>query len=46
MVTLPNQGDEEVLSIDLGGTKILIEELTINGKVLSKKRYDSIVTSQ
>ena len=35
-----------VLAIDLGGTKILIGELTLDGKVLQSKRYPSIVTSQ
>lgn len=35
-----------VLGIDLGGTKILIGELTLEGQVLQSKRYPSIVTSQ
>lgn len=35
-----------VLGVDLGGTKILIGELTLTGEVLSQKSYTSIVVSQ
>lgn len=35
-----------VIGIDLGGTKILIGELTCDGEVLQSKRYTSVVTSQ
>lgn len=31
-----------VLGVDLGGTKILIGELTLTGEVLSQKSYTSI----
>lgn len=37
---------ETVIGVDLGGTKILIGELTLDGEVLSKKLYPSNVTSQ
>lgn len=35
-----------VLGIDLGGTKVLIGELSLAGEVLQSKRYPSNVTSQ
>jgi glucokinase len=35
-----------VLGVDLGGTKILIGELTLTGEVLSQKSYTSTVVSQ
>lgn len=35
-----------VLGIDLGGTKILIGELSLSSEVLQSERYDSDVTSQ
>ncbi|MFV0393889.1 MAG: ROK family protein [Coprobacillaceae bacterium] len=35
-----------ILGVDLGGTKILIGEISITGEVLSKKNYSSVVTSQ
>ena len=37
---------ETVIGIDLGGTKILIGELTMSGEVLSYQYYTSVVTSQ
>ncbi|EOL45510.1 hypothetical protein RV11_GL000053 [Enterococcus phoeniculicola] len=37
---------ETILSVDLGGTKILIGEVTQEGKILSSKKYSSNVTSQ
>lgn len=35
-----------ILSVDLGGTKILIGEVCTDGTVLSSRRYSSTVTSQ
>ena len=49
LVTLPNEKGgkmETVIGIDLGGTKILIGELTMSGEVLSYQYYTSVVTSQ
>lgn len=37
---------ETVIGVDLGGTKILIGEVTMDGQVLSQKTYSSDVTSQ
>lgn len=37
---------ETVIGIDLGGTKILIGEVTLDGDVLSTQKYISDVTSQ
>lgn len=37
---------ETVIGIDLGGTKILIGELSLTGEVLSSKKYSSNVSSQ
>ncbi|MGM0123120.1 glucokinase [Enterococcus sp. AZ194] len=37
---------ETILSIDLGGTKILVGEVTRTGEILSSKKYPSTVASQ
>ncbi|MFC6177630.1 ROK family protein [Companilactobacillus huachuanensis] len=38
--------NETILSVDLGGTKILIGEVSADGKVLTQKKYHSDVSSQ
>lgn len=46
VVVLMREKPETVLSVDLGGTKILIGEVDEQGNVLSCKRYRSDVSSQ
>jgi len=36
-----NEKEETYLSLDLGGTKLLIGEVTVSGKILRHKRYET-----
>ncbi|MFD1441384.1 ROK family protein [Lacticaseibacillus hegangensis] len=40
------QDTDTVIAIDVGGTKILIGELTPTGKILATQRYPSLITTQ